>query len=73
MADFQIEREAMNHVLQDAIRSAQRKYKTYADRKRTEVVFEVGDWMFLKLQPYRQLSLTVRKYLKLSHKFFGPY
>lgn len=73
VANFQIEREAMNHVLQDAIRSAQHKYKTYTDRKRTEVVFEVGDWVFLKLQPYRQLSLAVRKYLKLAHKFFGPY
>lgn len=63
----------MNHALHEAIRSAQHKYKTYADKKRTEVTFEVGKWVFLKLQPYSQLSVAIRKYLKLAHKFFGPY
>lgn len=29
--------------------------------------------MYLRLQPYRQLSVAVRRYLKLSHKYLGPY
>lgn len=29
--------------------------------------------VYLNLQPYMQLSVTVRKYLKLSHKYYGPY
>ena len=29
--------------------------------------------MFLKLQPYRQASVAIRKNLKLASKFYGPY
>lgn len=71
--DFQVKREAMNHILHEAIQIAQSKYKHYADRNRREVELQVGDWVFLKLQPYKKLSVAVRKYLKLSHWYYGPY
>lgn len=71
--DFQVKREAMDHFLKEAIQAAQHKYKQYADKKRREANLVVGDWVFLKLQPYKQISVAVRKYLKLSHRFFGPY
>ncbi|XP_070005661.1 uncharacterized protein [Nicotiana sylvestris] len=35
--------------------------------------FQAGDMVFLKLQPYRQTSLALRRNLKLSSKFYGPY
>ncbi|WMV42750.1 hypothetical protein MTR67_036135 [Solanum verrucosum] len=47
--------------------------KVYADKRRTEREFNVGDWVFLKLQPYKQTSVVVRKSLKLASKFYGPY
>lgn len=50
--EFQVNREAMNQVLKDFICHAQNKYKQFADRKRREISFQVGDLVFLKLQPY---------------------
>ncbi|KAK4388622.1 hypothetical protein Sango_2199200 [Sesamum angolense] len=47
--------------------------KLYADKKRTEREFLVGDEVFLKLQPYKQTSVALRKQLKLSAKYYGPY
>jgi hypothetical protein len=47
--------------------------KSQADKWRTERHFEVGDMVFLKLQPYIQLSLAPRANQKFTFKFFGPF
>lgn len=47
--------------------------KHYVDAHRSERSFDVDDWVFLRLQPYRQTSLAIRRDLKLAPKFYGPY
>lgn len=47
--------------------------KKYADAKRWEVEFQVGEYVYVKLKPYRQRSLAKRQAEKLSPRFFGPY
>jgi len=47
--------------------------KHQADKRRSERSFNVGDYVFLKLQPYVQTSLAPRAHQKLSFRYFGPY
>lgn len=35
--------------------------------------FELDDWVFLKLQPFRQQSAFKRANQKLANKYSGPY
>lgn len=48
--------------------------KKFADRRRTERKFKTGDWVYLRLQPYRQLSVhNSKKQQKFRPKFYGPF
>ena len=49
------------------------RMKSQADQHRREVVFKIGDYVYLKLQPYMQKTVDVRSSMKLSPRFFGPY
>lgn len=66
-------RQLMVKALRENLLKAQSRMKQQADSKRSERSFEVGDMVYLKLQPYRQISVVVRKSLKLAAKFYGPY
>lgn len=45
----------------------------YANRGKTERTFQVGDHVYLKLQPYMQTSVAKRPNQKLSAKYYSPY
>jgi hypothetical protein len=52
---------------------AQQCQKLQADKHRIERSFQVGDAVYLKLQPYVQTSIATRANNKLSFRYFGPY
>ena len=60
-------------LLKDNLVMAQNRMKRQADQHRNEKEFEVGDWVFLRLQPHKQMSLKHQKNNKLETKYYGPY
>jgi hypothetical protein len=65
----------MSRVIKQHLLRAQQRMKFEADKKRSEVHFQVGDQVFLKLQPYVQSSVADRAHHKLAFKFLAhiPY
>ncbi|XP_074374620.1 uncharacterized protein LOC141715031 [Apium graveolens] len=67
------ERQLQWARLRELLEVAQAKLKSYADTRRSEMQFQKGDWVYLKLQPYKQVYVVIRRNLKLAAKFYGPY
>lgn len=47
--------------------------KKYEDIKRKEQEFEVGELVYLHLQPYHQIVVAHQNGLKLTTRYFSPY
>jgi uncharacterized protein YdcH (DUF465 family) len=71
--DFLQERQTCSDMLKHHLERARLRMKQYADRNRSDRQFQVGDSVYLKLQPYAQSSVANRKYPKLAYKFYGPF
>jgi len=66
-------RKQILNLLQQNIKQAQQRMKKFADLKRTEREFEVGQYVYLRLQSYRQSTVAHRRSFKLSPRFYGPF
>ena len=59
-------------VVRDNLKTLRDRQKSYADNRRRDLQFETGDWVFLKISPWKGV-LRFGKRGKLSPRFMGPY
>ncbi|KAL4032966.1 hypothetical protein IC575_006049 [Cucumis melo] len=59
-------------LIRENLRKAQDRQKSYADKRRRNLEFQVGDQVFLKLFPWRGVIRFGRKG-KLNPRYIGPY
>ena len=45
--------EEQVRLIRENLRVAQTRQKSYADNRRRELIFEVGDYVYLKVSPMR--------------------
>ncbi|KAK5803695.1 hypothetical protein PVK06_031344 [Gossypium arboreum] len=66
------ETEEKVRIIRDSLKAASDRQKSYADLKRRDIEYTVGDRVFLKVSPWKRV-LRFGKKGKLSPRFIGPY
>jgi hypothetical protein len=60
------------HMIRENIKVAQSEQKSYVDKRRRDLSFEVGDFVYLKVSPMRGTRRFKVKG-KLSPRYVGPF
>ncbi|CAM8981962.1 unnamed protein product [Rhodiola kirilowii] len=66
-------RATLVRQLRENLARAQLRMTQKANRHKTEVEYEVGDWVWLKLQPYRQITMRQHRSNKLARRYYAPF
>ena len=64
--------EEQLRMIRDNLRVAQSRQRSYADTRRRELVFEIGDYVYLKVSPMRSVRRFNMKG-KLAPRYIGPF
>ena len=64
--------EEQVRMIRDNLRVAQSRQKTYANTRRRELVFEIGNYVYLKVSPMRSVR-TFNMKGKLAPRYIGPF
>jgi hypothetical protein len=59
--------------IRDRLEQAQQVYKHFYNKKHRDLVFSVGDWVWLRLIHRPVASMDVKGRSKLGPKFYGPF
>jgi hypothetical protein len=70
--DFVNEAEKKVQIIQQHMQAAQSRQKSYADKRRRSLEFNVGDYVYLKVTPMKKVQ-RFRVRSKLAPRYVGPY
>ena len=66
------DRQQILSLLKMNLCATQERMRWFANQKRVERSFAVGDWVYLRLQPYKQTLVHNKKLGKLAPRCYGP-
>ena len=69
---FVIEAKEQVRIIQQHMKVAQSRKKSYVDKRRRPIEFEVGDYIYLKVSPMKKVQWFGVK-SKLAPRYVGPY
>lgn len=67
-----LSREFKSQLFKFHLLRAQQRMESLANKGRSDKQLDIGGWVYLKIQPYRMLTLSNQSFVKLSAKFYGP-
>ncbi|GKD06848.1 transposon Tf2-1 polyprotein, partial [Tanacetum coccineum] len=66
-------KQSLLDTLKACLAHARNQMKQQTDKHRKAKIFEVGQWVYLKLQPYRQVFVQRRRSQKLATRYYRPF
>lgn len=68
-----LRRQGIVELVKIHLDKAQARMKIEADKHKSHIEFQIGEWVFVKVKPYRQLSVVHRLHNKLSTRYYEPF
>ncbi|KAJ9553199.1 hypothetical protein OSB04_017244 [Centaurea solstitialis] len=74
LGSTEVVQQTTEHIqrIRERLRTAQSRQKSYADKRRSDLEFQVGDHVLLKVSPWKGV-IRLRKRGKLRPRYIGPF